>query len=141
MKIHEYNQMMSYLTRPAAPKTVPVAREVMSKGTKPVEKKVEKKVVQVANKKNGHYTPPHPPKDSFDWDLWLRERPDYKTLEEEYLQESSLGNVEQDLADEYWHGLYDNYLESGGSLSFSEWLKIELDKSSKADGIKSILRI
>ena len=134
MKIHEYNQMMSYLTRPGQPKTVPVAREILSKGTKPEVKKV-------ANKKNGKYTPPPIPKDSLDWDLWLRERPDYKTLEEEYLQESSLGNVEQDLADEYWHGLYDNYLESGGVLSFKEWLKIELDKSSKADGIKSILRI
>ena len=134
MKIHEYNQMMSYLTRPGQPKTVPVAREILSKGTKPEVKKV-------ANKKNGKYTPPPIPKDSLDWDLWLRERPDYKTLEEEYLQESSLGNVEQDLADEYWHGLYDNYLESGGSLSFKEWLKLELDKSSKADGIKSILRI
>jgi hypothetical protein len=122
---------MSYLTRPGQPKTVPVAREVLSKGTKPEVKKV-------ANKKNGHYTPPNPPKDSFDWDLWLRERPDYRTLEEEYLQESSLGNVEQDLADEYWHGLYDSYLESGGTLGFSDWLKIELDKSSKRQGIKTI---
>jgi hypothetical protein len=141
MKIHEYNQMMSYLTRPAAPKTIPVAREILSKGTKPEVKKVEKKIAKVANKKNGKYTPPPIPKDSLDWDLWLRERPDYKTLEEEYLQESSLGNVEQDLADEYWHGLYDDYLNNGGTLGFSDWLKIELDKSSKADGIKSILRI
>ena len=57
------------------------------------------------------------------------------------MQESSLGNVEQDLADEYWHGLYDNYLESGGTLGFSDWLKLELDKSSKRQGIKSILSI
>jgi len=141
MNLRDYNLMMSYLTRPATPKAVPVAREVMSKGTKPEDKKVEKKVVKVANKKNGHYTPPHPPKDSFDWNLWLRDRPDYRTLEEEYLQESSLGNVEQDLADEYWHGLYDQYLQNGGTLGFSDWFKIEIKKSSKADGIKSILRI
>ena len=141
MNLRDYNLMMSYLTRPATPKAVPVAREVMSKGTKPEVKKVEKKVVKVANKKNGHYTPPHPPKDSFDWNLWLRDRPDYRTLEEEYLQESSLGNVEQDLADEYWHGLYDQYLQNGGTLGFSDWFKIEIKKSSKADGIKSILRI
>ena len=57
---------------------------------------------------------------------------------------NQLGRImteEQDLADEYWRGLYDKYLQNGGTLDFSDWFKLELGKSSKTEGIKSILRI
>ena len=52
--------MMSYLTRPATPKAVPVVRELMAKGTKPIEKKIEKKVVKVVEKPKPNKPKPIP---------------------------------------------------------------------------------
>jgi len=130
--------MMSYLTRPAAPKAVPVARELMAKGTKPVEKKIEKKVVKVAK------IPVIPPKpdmvnghsdwhdsdwmDAVDPSWWL---PD---------DDKRAGLLEYELADEYWRGVYEEYLKKGGTLDFKEFME-EQTKTSSKNGIKSILRI
>jgi hypothetical protein len=51
---------------------------------------------KTASKSNGHYKPPHPPKDSFDWDLWLRERPNYKTLEDEETMKDFIRRVSEE---------------------------------------------
>ena len=144
MKIHEYNEMMAYLTRPGnksitggptltrvpvrkpsalPPKTKTIQK--FSKGGKPEVKEIEKKVIKVANKPNGKYTPPNPPQDSFDWDLWLRDRPNYQTLEEELKKES--GILEQDLANEYWQEQYEIYLKKGGTLDFKQFMEQQLN--------------
>ena len=136
MKIHEYNQMMSYLTRPAAPKAVPVPRKVMAKGTKPIEKKIEKKVTKVAK------IPVIPPKPDL-----VNGHSDWST--DEYLEsidpggwvdDKRAGLLEFELADEYWRGLYEQYIKNGGTLDFKQFMQ-EQNKTSKTDGIKSILRI
>ena len=136
MKIHEYNQMMSYLTRPAAPGAVPVPRKVMAKGTKPIEKKIEKKVTKVAK------IPVIPPKPDL-----VNGHSDWST--DEYLEQIDPGGwvddkraglLEFELADEYWRGLYEQYIKNGGTLDFKQFMQ-EQNKTSKTDGIKSILRI
>ena len=128
--------MMSYLTRPGQPKTVPVAREILSKGTKPIEKKIEKKVTKVAK------IPVIPPKPDL-----VNGHSDWST--DEYLEQIDPGGwvddkraglLEFELADEYWRGLYEQYLKNGGTLDFKQFMQ-EQNKASKADGIKSILRI
>jgi hypothetical protein len=136
MKIHEYNQMMSYLTRPAAPKAVPVAREVMAKGSKPVDKKIEKKVVKVAkipvippkpDMPNGHST--------WSTDDWLQ-----SIDEGGWVDDRRAGILEYELADEYWRGVYDTYLKNGGTLDFKEFMQQQL-KTSSANGITGVLKI
>ena len=37
------------------------------------------------------------------------------------------GILEQDLADEYWRGQYEKYLEGGGDLDFNGFMEIQLD--------------
>ncbi len=138
MKIHEYNQMMSYLTRPATPKAVPVARELMAKGTKakPIEKKIEKKVVKVAK------IPVIPPKPDL-----VNGHSNWST--EEYLEsidpggwvdDKRAGLLEYELADEFWRGLYEEYKKKGGTLNFKDFME-EQTKTSSKKGIKNILRI
>ena len=138
MKIHEYNQMMSYLTRPATPKAVPVARKVMAKGTKPVERKIEKKVTKVAK------IPVIPPRPDLmnghsDWstDDWLQSIDPGGWASDE---DKRAGLLEFELADEYWRGVYEEYLKNGGTLNFKEFME-EQTSTSSANGIKSILRI
>jgi len=138
MKIHEYNQMMSYLTRPATPKAVPVVRKVMAKGTQPVEKKIEKKVVKVAK------IPVIPPRPDLmnghsDWstDDWLQSIDPGGWASDE---DKRAGLLEFELADEYWRGVYEEYLKNGGTLDFKQFMQ-EQNKTSSANGIKSILRI
>ena len=136
MKIHEYNQMMSYLTRPATPKAVPVAREILSKGTKPIEKKIEKKVTKVAK------IPVIPPKpdlvnghSTWSTDEWL------ETINQGgWVDDRRAGILEYELADEYWRGVYDTYLKNGGTLDFKEFMQQQL-KTSSANGITGVLKI
>ena len=138
MKIHEYNEMMSYLTRPATPKAVPVARKVMAKGTKPVEEKIEKKVTKVAK------IPVIPPKPDLmnghsDWstDDWLQSIDPGGWASDE---DKRAGLLEFELADEYWRGVYEEYLKNGGTLDFKQFMQ-EQNKTSSANGITGVLKI
>ena len=138
MKIHEYNQMMSYLTRPATPKAVPVVRKVMAKGTQPIEKKVEKKVTKVAK------IPVIPPKPDLmnghsDWstDDWLQSIDPGGWASDE---DKRAGLLEFELADEYWRGVYEQYLKNGGTLDFKQFMQ-EQNKTSSANGITGVLKI
>ena len=141
MKIHEYNEMMSYLTRPATPKAVPVAREILSKGTKPIEKKIEKKVVKVVEKPKPNKPKPIPfPsnaqefQDISDW-LEILDPGGWASDEDK-----RAGILEYELADEYWRGVYEEYKKKGGTLNFKEFMEEQTSTSSK-NGIKSILKI
>ena len=142
MKIHEYNQMMSYLTRPATPKAVPVARELMAKGTKPIEKKIEKKeVVKVVEKPKPNKPKPIPfPsnaqefQDMSDW-LELLDPGGWASDEDK-----RAGLLEFELADEFWRDLYEEYKKKGGTLNFKDFME-EQTKTSSKNGIKNILRI
>ena len=127
MKIHEWNQMMSYLTRPATPKAVARKPKIKVAAATDKQQEAANKLIELEKKKM-QLDP-----------LYIPDIIDPELLEDELLLESSLGNVEQDLADEYWHSLYDDYLDAGGTLDFKEWLKIELEKSSKMQGIKTII--
>ena len=126
MKIHEYNQMMSYLTRPAAPGAVPVARKVMAKGTKPIEKKIEKKVVKVAK------IPVIPPKPDLvnghsDWDTdtWLEQVDPGGWSSDE---DKRSGLLEFELADEYWQDQFQNYQNNGGTLNFQQFMQMQIQQ-------------
>ena len=129
---------MSYLTRPATPKAVPVARKVMAKGTKPVEEKIEKKVTKVAK------IPVIPPKPDLmnghsDWstDDWLQSIDPGGWASDE---DKRAGLLEFELADEYWRGVYEEYLKNGGTLDFKEFMQQQL-KTSSANGITGVLKI
>ena len=210
MKIHEYNQMMNYLTRKSPPERTGLAKGTTS-DTKVTPKKakileyiddniamyepdiatkeqlegLEKRLANARahvtpekkkmskqdeyntyfNKKspkyykaekpkpNGKYTMPKINLDSFDWDLWLREHDkNYQTLEEEN-KKAGLGDIEQDLANEYWQEQYQNYLNGGGTLNYQQFmqqqmnLKVsrEIDKrvkeKMKTEGIAQILSL
>ena len=103
-------------------------------------------------KSNGKYTIPETNLDSFDWDLWLRDKPNYQTLEDED-KKAGLGDIEQDLANEYWQEQYQNYLNQGGTLNYQQFmqqqmnLKVsrEIDKRVKdkmrTEGIAQILSL
>ncbi len=124
MKIHEYNQMMSYLTRPATPKAVPVARELMARGTKPIEKKIEKKVVKVVEKPKPNKPKPIPfPsnaqefQDISDW-LEILDPGGWASDEDK-----RAGILEYELADEYWQEQYNQYLNNGGTLDFKNFMQ------------------
>lgn len=132
--------MMSYLTRPATPKAVPVARELMAKGTKPIEKKIEKKVVKVA--KGPKPTPNGPTTlTSEDWDLLINSTDfPYELFDDSWTKKKRAGLLEFELADEYWRGLYEEYKKKGGTLNFKEFME-EQTSTSSANGITSVLKI
>jgi len=136
MKIHEYNQMMSYLTRPATPKAVPVAREILSKGTKPIEKKIEKKVTKVAK------IPVIPPKPDLvnGHSTWSTDEYLEQIDPGGWVDDKRAGLLEFELADEYWRGVYEQYLKNGGTLDFKEFMQQQL-KTSSANGITGVLKI
>ena len=188
MKIHEYNQMMNYLTRKSPPERTGLAKGTTS-DTKVTPKKAKileyiddniamyepetatpeqleglekrlanarahvtppKKKVKVAAKPNGEYKMPASNLDSFDWDLWLREKdPNYQTLEEE----KKAGILEFELSQEYWLEQYDNYLNQGGMLSFKEFMQQQMNnkvsraidkrvkEKMKTEGIAQILSL
>ena len=102
-------------------------------------------------KSNGKYTMPKFNLDSFDWDIWLRENdPDYETLQEE---NKKAGILEFELASEYWQEQYQNYQNTGGTLSYPQFMQQQLNnKISKninkiaedkkdSEGIASILAL
>ena len=102
-------------------------------------------------KSNGKYTMPKFNLDSFDWDIWLRENdPDYETLQEE---NKKAGILEFELASEYWQQQYQNYQNTGGTLSYPQFMQQQLNnKISKninkiaedkkqTEGIASILAL
>ena len=102
-------------------------------------------------KSNGKYTMPKFNLDSFDWDIWLRENdPDYETLQEE---NKKAGILEFELASEYWQEQYQNYQNTGGTLSYPQFMQQQLNnKISKninkiaedkkqTEGIASILAL
>ena len=136
MKIHEYNQMMSYLTRPATPKAVPVARKVMAKGTKPVERKIEKKVTKVAK------IPVIPPKPDLvnGHSTWSTDEYLEQIDPGGWVDDKRAGLLEFELADEYWRGVYEEYLKNGGTLDFKQFMQ-EQNKTSSANGITGVLKI
>ena len=77
-------------------------------------------------KSNGKYTMPKFNLDSFDWDLWLRDKPNYMTLEDED-KKAGLGDIEQDLANEYWQEQYQNYLNQGGTLNYQQFMQQQMN--------------
>ena len=77
-------------------------------------------------KPNGKYTMPKFNLDSFDWDLWLRDKPNYMTLEDED-KKAGLGDIEQDLANEYWQEQYQNYLNQGGTLNYQQFMQQQMN--------------
>jgi hypothetical protein len=102
MKIHEYNQMMAYLTRPGL---------------------ANKKVAKI---------PVIPPKPDLvnghsDWNTedWL-ESIDPGGWANEDKRRS--GILEFELADEYWRDQYQQYLDGGGTLGFDAWYQSQINK-------------
>jgi len=102
-------------------------------------------------KSNGKYTMPKFNLDSFDWDIWLRENdPDYETLQEE---NKKAGILEFELASEYWQEQYQNYQNTGGTLSYPQFMQQQLNNKiskninkiaedkKKTEGIASILAL
>jgi hypothetical protein len=80
-------------------------------------------------KSNGKYTIPKTNLDSFDWDMWLRDKPNYTPIEDE---KAGLGDIEQDLANEYWQEQYQKYLRNGGTLDFKKYMQMQMqNKISK----------
>ena len=73
--------------------------ERFEKNSKNINKHKPKKVAEKP-KSNGKYTMPTINMDSFDWDIWLREKmgSDYETLEEEKKRRTQ---VEENLMDKY----------------------------------------
>ena len=86
-------------------------------------------VVGLKPKSNGKYTIPKTNLDSFDWDMWLRDKPNYTPIEDE---KAGLGDIEQDLANEYWQEQYQKYLRNGGTLDFKKYMQMQMqNKISK----------
>ncbi len=102
-------------------------------------------------KSNGKYTMPKFNLDSFDWDIWLRENdPYYETLQEE---NKKAGILEFELASEYWQQQYQNYQNTGGTLSYPQFMQQQLnnkiskninkiaDDKKKTEGLAAILGV
>ena len=214
MKINEYNQMMSYLTRPgkvlqnnindkkfngtdartslkkgsSTTKPTPENNKMLKyiddhrivydgkEATKTEREDAAKRIDSYKNqmskqdeyntyfnkkspkyykadkpKSNGKYTMPKFNLDSFDWDIWLRENdPDYETLQEE---NKKAGILEFELASEYWQEQYQNYQNTGGTLSYPQFMQQQLnnkiskninkiaDDKKKTEGLAAILGV
>ena len=214
MKINEYNQMMSYLTRPgkvlqnnindkkfngtdartslkkgsSTTKPTPENNKMLKyiddhrivydgkEATKTEREDAAKRIDSYKNqmskqdeyntyfnkkspkyykadkpKSNGKYTMPKFNLDSFDWDIWLRENdPDYETLQEE---NKKAGILEFELASEYWQQQYQNYQNTGGTLSYPQFMQQQLnnkiskninkiaDDKKKTEGLAAILGV
>ena len=80
----------------------------------------DKLLNKVAEKPNGKYKMPKSNFDSFDWDLWLREKdPNYQTLEEEDKLVSQPSIDESNAT--WWENMYYDYKKSGGELNFKQF--------------------
>ena len=135
----------------AAPKKMSKTDEYNTYFNKKSPKYYNKKVAD-KSKSNGKYTIPETNLDSFDWDLWLRDKPNYMTLEDED-KKAGLGDIEQDLANEYWQEQYQNYLNQGGTLNYQQFMQQQMNlkvsreinkrvkDKLKAEGIAQILSI
>ncbi len=193
MKIHEYNQMMNYLTRPGKVLANNIndkkinatgARTALKRGssdTTPTpennkmlryiddynivggDKKSTKAEMEAATKRIESYKnqmsktdeyntyfnkaspkyykkvvakipviPPKPRPDmvnghsDWDTDTWLEiiDPGGWSSPEDEGKRS---GILEQELADEYWQGQYQNYLNGGGSLNFNQFMQQQLN--------------
>ena len=109
----------------AAPKKMSKTDEYNTYFNKKSPKYYNKKVAD-KSKSNGKYTIPETNLDSFDWDLWLRDKPNYMTLEDED-KKAGLGDIEQDLANEYWQEQYQNYLNQGGALNYQQFMQQQMN--------------
>ena len=105
--------------------------------TRIVKVEKPKKVAEV--KANGKYKMPKSNFDSFDWDMWLREKdPNYITLEDEKKLVSE-PSVEASNA-EWWQNQYYNYKKDGGKLPFLQFKEMmineaDIDMTKKIDKI------
>ena len=109
--------------------------------------KVEKpKKVAEKPKANGKYEMPKINMDSFDWDMWLREKDkNYMTLEDEDKLVSQLSLEESNAT--WWNNMYYDYKKSGGELNFQQFKNMllkegdigDLDAKKRLDGIRKIL--
>lgn len=117
------------------------------KAGSPIKTKKIKRVVEVKPKPNGKYEMPKFNFDSFDWDLWLREKdPNYLTLEDEDKLVSQPSIDESNAT--WWNNMYYDYKRGGGELNFNDFKKMllregdigDLDaKNKKLEGIRKIL--
>jgi hypothetical protein len=55
-------------------------------------------------------------------------------------EDKRAGLLEFELADEYWRGVYEEYLKNGGTLDFKQFMQ-EQNKTSSANGITGVLKI
>ena len=148
MKIHEYNQMMNYLTRKPSPAEIKLNAERvrLAKGTKPDtpnianEEQLEGLKKRLENAR-AHVTPPKkkkvarkipviPPKPDLmnghsDWttDDWLHSIDPSGWMHED----KKAGILEQDLANEYWQTQFENYQNNGGTLSYQQYMQQQLN--------------
>ena len=89
-------------------------------------------VVADKPKSNGKYKVPEMNLDSFDWDLWLREKdPNYITLEEEDKLVSQPSIDESNAT--WWENMYYDYKKTGGELNFKEFKKMLLQEGDIGD--------
>ena len=150
MKIHEYNELMKYLTRKASPAEIKsnTERQRFAKGTEPDtkgapnianEEQLEGLKKRLENAR-AHVTPPKkkkvarkipviPPKPDLmnghsDWttDDWLQSIDPAGWMHED----KKAGILEQDLANEYWQTQYENYLNGGGTLNYHQFMQQQL---------------
>ena len=91
--------------------------------------KVEKpKKVAEKPKANGKYEMPKINMDSFDWDMWLREKDkNYKTLEDEKKIVSE-PSIEASNA-EWWENEFLDYKKDGGPLPFLKFKEMMLNEA------------
>ena len=109
--------------------------------------KEKKKIVKVEKPKpNGKYEMPKFNLDSFDWDLWLREKdPNYISLEDEDKLVSQPSLEESNAT--WWDNMYYDYKKSGGELNFNNFKKMllregdigDLGAKKRLEGIRNIL--
>ena len=91
--------------------------------------KVEKpKKVAEKPKANGKYEMPKINMDSFDWDMWLREKDkNYKTLEDEKKIVSE-PSIEASNA-EWWENEFLDYKKDGGKLPFLQFKQMMINEA------------
>jgi len=91
--------------------------------------KVEKpKKVAEKPKANGKYEMPKINMDSFDWDMWLREKDkNYKTLEDEKKIVSE-PSIEASNA-EWWENEFLDYKKDGGKLPFLQFKEMMINEA------------
>ena len=153
MKIHEYDEMMRYLTRPGNKLSKANKKAVVGnfhkkndeKAGSPIKTEKIKRVVEVKPKPKPTPKPLKPEKpleDIFDWRLapW-----------QDYPEDDDVNLVSQPSIDEsnatWWNNMYYDYKKSGGELNFQQFKNMllkegdigDLDAKKRLDGIRNIL--